>query len=79
MINDEVGATKDGGGEEGGGPDVTLVGVQTGSFTPFHYGRIVPNSVCTLDTLNKLREEYKIPDYITLSLPPRGYDVYTPP
>ena len=35
--------------------------------------------MCTLDTLNKIREEYKIPDYITLSLPYRGYDVYTPP
>ena len=35
--------------------------------------------MCTLDALNKLREEYKIPDYITLSLPHRGYDVYTPP
>ena len=35
--------------------------------------------MCTLDTLAKLRDEFKIPDYITLSIPHRGYDVYTPP
>ena len=37
------------------------------------------NSVCTQDTLVQLREDYKIPDSITLSLPCRGYDAYTPP
>jgi hypothetical protein len=79
LIGDEVGALQSGGNEESGGPDVTLVGVQTGSFAAFHDGRIIPDSVCTVDTLNKLREEYNIPEYITLSLPHRGYDVYTPP
>ena len=79
LIGDEVGASKSGGDEEGGEPDITLVRVQTGSFAAFHDGRIIPDSVCTVDTLNKLREEYKIPEYITLSLPHRGYDVYTPP
>ena len=57
---------------------ISLVGVQADSFAPFHDGRVVLDSVCTLDTLTKLREEYKIPDYITLSFPHRGYDVYTP-
>ena len=79
LISDEVGATKAGGDEEGGRHDVTLVGVQTGSFALFHDSRIVSDSVCTLDALNKLREEYKIPDYITLSLPHWGYNVYTLP
>ena len=64
---------------EGCVPDVTLVGVQTGSFASFHDGRIVHDSVCTLDTLTKLREEYRISDYISPSLPHRGYDVYTSP
>ena len=32
-----------------------------------------------MDTLTKLREEYQILDYITLSLPHQVYDVYTPP
>ena len=50
-----------------------------GSFAPYHDGRLVPDSMCTLDTLAKLREEYKIPDYVILSLSHRNYDVYTPP
>ena len=79
MIGDEVGATKSGGGDGGNDEGVSLVGVQAGSFALFHGGRIVPDSVSTLDTLAQLREEYKIPDNITLSLPHRGYDVYTPP
>ena len=79
LVGDEVGASQSGGNEESGGPDVALVGVTTGSFAAFHDGRIIPDSVCTVDTLNQLREEYKIPEYITLSLPHRGYDVYTPP
>ena len=79
QIIDEADAAKVGGDEEGGRNDITLFGVQTGSFASFHDGRIVPDSMCTLDTLTKLREEYKIPEYITLSLPHRGYDVYTPP
>ena len=68
-----------GGDEEGGEQDVTLVGVQTDSFAFFHDGRIVHDSVYTLDTLAKLKEEYKILDYITLSFPHWGYDVFTPP
>ena len=40
LIGDEVGALRSGGDEESGGPDVTLVGVQTGSFAAFHDGRI---------------------------------------
>ena len=79
LIRDEVGVTKAGVNEEGGDGGVSLVGVQAGSFASFHDGRIVPDSVCTLDTLAKLREEYKILDYITLSLPHWGYDVYTSP
>ena len=79
LVGDEVGASQSGGNVRSGGPDITLVGVQTGSFAAFHDGRIIPDSVCTVDTLAKLREEYKIPEYITLSLPHRGYDVYTPP
>ena len=72
-------AARVGGGDGGGDGGVSLVGVQSGSFASFHDGRIVPDSVCTLDTLAKLREEYKIPDYVTLSLHHRGYDVSTPP
>ena len=56
-----------------------MVGVPTGSFASYHDGRIIPDSVCTLNTLAKLREDYKIPNYITLSLPNQGYDVYTLP
>ena len=47
------------------------------STLPFE-DRVVPNSVCTEDTLARLRREYQIPDTITLTLPHRGYDVYTP-
>ena len=72
-------AARVGGGNGGGDGGVSLVRVQSGSFASFHDGRIVLDSVCTLDTLAKLREEYKILDYVTLSLPHRGYDVYTPP
>ena len=54
LVGDEVGASQSGGNEESGGPDVTLVGVQTGSFAAFHDGRIIPDSVCTVDMLNKL-------------------------
>ena len=32
-----------------------------------------------MDTFAKLRKEYRILDYITLSLSHRGYDVYTLP
>ena len=35
--------------------------------------------MCTQDTLVQLREDYQIHDSITLSLPSRGYDAYTPP
>ncbi|KAI9186115.1 hypothetical protein LWI28_013898 [Acer negundo] len=49
-------------------PGVTLVGVHTGSFASFQDGRIVPDSVCTVDTFADLRRNYKIPDSITLSL-----------
>ena len=70
LVGDEVGAFQTGDHEESGGPDVAPVGVQTGSFATFHDGRVIPDSVCTMDTLNQLREEYKIPEYITLSLPP---------
>ena len=79
LIGDEVDAAKSGKGDGGNDERVSLVGVQAGSFALFHDGRIVPDSVCTQDTLAKLREEYMIPDNITLSLPHRGFDVYTPP
>ena len=65
--------------EEGGVPDVTLAGVHTGSFAAFHDGQIVPDSLCTMDTFAALKRDYKIPDSVTLSLPHRGYHVYTPP
>ncbi|KAI9186208.1 hypothetical protein LWI28_014883 [Acer negundo] len=65
--------------KDGDAPVVTLIGVHTGSYTFFHDGRIVPDSVCTMETLARLREEYKISDDIDLSLPHRGYDAYTPP
>ncbi|KAK1591490.1 hypothetical protein Q3G72_008590 [Acer saccharum] len=32
--------------------------------------RIVPNSVCTVDTITRLRREYQVPDALTLALPP---------
>ena len=79
VIHDGVDMAKVGGGDGGDEGSISLVGVQTGSFASFHDRRIVPDSVCTLDTLAKLREEYRILDYITLSLPHRGYDVYTLP
>ncbi|KAI9196572.1 hypothetical protein LWI28_025093 [Acer negundo] len=65
--------------EAGDAPIVTLTRVHTSSFASFHDGRIIPDSVCTVVTLAKLREEYRIPVNIDLSLPHRGYDVYTPP
>ena len=55
--------------EQGGALGVTLVGVHTGSLASFHDGRIVPDSVCTVDTLAALKRDYKIPYSITLSLP----------
>ena len=79
FVNDPADAAKVGGGDGGTDEGVSLVGVQTGSFALIHDGRIVPDSVCTQDTLAKLREEYMIPDNIILSLPHRGFDVYTPP
>ena len=78
-VSDPTDAAKVGGGDGNTDERVSLVGVQAGSFTIFHDRRIVPDSVCTQDTLVKLREEYMIPDNIILSLPHRGYDVYTPP
>jgi hypothetical protein len=67
IINEEGNVAQVGSGEGDSNGGVSLVGVQTGSFAPYHDGRLVPDSVCTLDTLAKLREEYKIPDYVTLS------------
>ena len=63
--------------DEGG--DAIPVGVHAGPLSPFHDSRIIPESVCTLDTLAQLRWVYQIPDSIRLSLPHRGYEVYTPP
>ncbi|KAK4838495.1 hypothetical protein QYF36_014179 [Acer negundo] len=39
---------------------------------PVEY-RVVPDSVCTMDVLSRLRTEYQIPDAITLTLPHRGF------
>ena len=56
-----------------------MVGVLAGTFSPFHDSRIVPESMCTPDTLVQMRWKYQIPDSISLSLPHQGYEVYTPP
>ena len=68
--------------DEGGSDDasrVTLAGVQTGALAPFHDGRIIPDSVCTMEALAELRMLYRIPASIELSLPHRSYNVYDPP
>ena len=49
-----------------------------GPLSSYNDVRIIPDFVCTVDTLACLRKEYQIPDTITLSPPHRGYDVYTP-
>ena len=64
--------------EEGDIPAINLARVHTGPLSFFHDGRIIPDSVCTSDTLTRLRKTFRIPDHISLSLPHRGYDVYTP-
>ncbi|KAK4842005.1 hypothetical protein QYF36_014143 [Acer negundo] len=43
-----------------------------------HEDQVTINSICTTDTLARLRKEYQILDVVTLTLPHRGYDVYTP-
>ena len=65
--------------EEDGAPTVDSGGMLTSSFTSFHDGWIILDSVCTVDTLASLSRDYKIPDSISLSFPHRGYDMYTPP
>ena len=55
------------------------LGILAGPLLPFGEGRIIPDSVCTDDTLARLRKVYRILDVIRLSLPHRGYDVYSPP
>ena len=55
------------------------VGVHVGPLSPFHDSRIIPESVCTPDTLVQLRWVFQIPDSVRLSLPHRGYEVYSPP
>ncbi|KAK1550585.1 hypothetical protein Q3G72_021577 [Acer saccharum] len=80
MDEGEVAGVKDKKGEEAGDIlPVDSLGILVRPLPPFGEGRIIPDSVCTADTLAPLRRVYRIPDAIRLFLPHRGYDVYTPP
>ena len=59
-------------------PAAGSVGVFIGPLSSFHDGKIILNFVCTTVTLARLMRDYQIPDTIIISLPHRGYDVYTP-
>ena len=65
--------------ERDGAPGVVSSGVHEDPLSCFRNSGLIPDSVCTQDTLAQLREDYRIPDSITLSLLCRGYDAYTPP
>ena len=45
--------------KEGDAPTISLTGVRLGPLSSFHDGRIVPNSVCTSDTLTRLRRNLR--------------------
>ena len=55
-------------------PGVILSVIHEDPLSCFHDLGLIPDSVCTQDTLVQLREDYRIPDSITLSLPHQGYD-----
>ena len=78
-IVDEEGDTDVEVEEEGDASGVVTSGVHEDPFSFFRDSRLIPDSVCTQDTLAQLRRDYQIPDSITLSLPHQGYEVYTPP